>query len=144
MRLYCEHGALTAQIRAMQHEGRITLLHFPYDPDSRSGRTQIATPSYAQIRDLNLPIDDLPGTFADYSASRHLERIRTILGPQHRRDALHIDSAVKSGCAAFLTRDSHILGRRVVLEAELGLKFFNPDTDAVEIERFVSGNSGAV
>ena len=63
MRVYCEHGALTVEIKAWARTGRIELAHFPYDPDSHSRRILgIAEPSNAQIRDLNLPIKDLPGT----------------------------------------------------------------------------------
>jgi len=47
---------------------RIELVHFAYDPDSRSHHfSSIANPSAAQIRDLNLQIKDLPCTIADYS-----------------------------------------------------------------------------
>jgi len=36
MKIYCEHGALTADVRALQREKRIELVYFPYDPGSRT------------------------------------------------------------------------------------------------------------
>ena len=60
MRVYCEHSALHAKLRGLQREGRITLVGFPYDPNSRSRPIrQLALPSRAQIGDLNLPIGDM-------------------------------------------------------------------------------------
>jgi hypothetical protein len=66
---------------------------------------------------------------ADYRGSVHLSTICSILGAQHRRDALHVDSAFKSSCAAFVTRDSDILKHRPRLENLLGIKFFHPSED---------------
>jgi hypothetical protein len=89
--IYCEHGALTPQIRNLMRRTRIELFHFAYDPDSRSRHfSSIANPSATQIRDLNLQIKDLPCTIADYSGSCHFEEILSILGRTHWRDALHV------------------------------------------------------
>lgn len=144
MKVYWEHNsALSREIRRMQNRGCVELVHFPYDPESRSRHIRrIATPSGAQIRDLNLTIEDLPGTLADYSGSGHLEAIRSVLGREHRRDALHVDSAFKSGCAAFVTRDSDILDHKAYLERLLGMKFFHPEEDRDALRLFVSQDCG--
>ncbi len=144
MKIYCEHGALTARIKRLGRSGRIELVHFPYDPNSRSRRIpSIGRPSNAQIRDLNLPIMHLPGAIADYSGSGHFDQILSILGPEHRRDALHVDSAFKSGCSAFITQDSDILKRKARLESLLGIRFFHPDAELSHLEQFIAGDSGA-
>lgn len=135
MRVYCEHGALTVEIKAWARTGRIELVHFPYDPDSHTRRILgIAEPSNAQITDLNLPIKDLPGTIGDYKGSEHFEKILAILEREHRRDALHVDSAFKSRCAAFITRDSDILKHKVELLDLLGISFFDPDVELRDLE----------
>lgn len=142
--VYVEHSALTDQIRALARAGSIELIHFPYDPDSRSQHLpNRGVPSAAQWRDLNMPFSELPGTFDDYVGSEHLEAIVALIGRQNRRDALHVDSAFKSGCAAFLTRDTDILSQRAKLEQLLNLKFFHPDDDADNFARFVSQSVGA-
>jgi len=138
IKIYCEHSALSKQLREFQRQGRIELVHFPYDPDSRSRYLrQIAVPSAAQIRDLNLPYRDLPGTFEDYAGSPLLEAILRIIGQQNRRDALHLDSAHKSDCTAFVTVDSDILGYRAELGELLGMYLFHPVADEGALAEFV-------
>jgi hypothetical protein len=144
MKVYCEHGGLSRALRSLQRNGYIELVHFPYDPTSGSSYIGAAnTPSEAQLRDLNLPLSELPGSWNNYSGSEHLSEIREILGPQNRQDALHVDTAFKSGCSAFVTRDNGILVHRERLQAVLGIRFFHPDTDADELERYVSRDYGA-
>jgi len=106
MKVYCEHGALTKWLRVLQREGFVELVHFPYDADSHNSRTTTASiPSEAQLQDLNLTIQELPGALEGYRASEHLPEILQILGAQNRRDALHVDTAFKNGCSAFVTHD---------------------------------------
>lgn len=142
MRVYCEHGALTVEIKRWARTGRIELVHFPYDPDSHTRRIPgIAEPSNAQIRDLNLPIKDLPGTIGDYRGSEHFEKILAILGREHRRDALHVDSAFKSRCAIFITRDSDILNHKAQLLDLLGIRFFDPGVELSDLELLITRDS---
>ena len=54
VKIYCEHGALTSALRSLKRKGRIELVYFPYDPDSRAAAiTPTATASETQYRDLN-------------------------------------------------------------------------------------------
>jgi hypothetical protein len=119
MKVYFEHGALNRALRSLQRAGKITLIHFPYDPDSRSNPiSAIAMPSAAQYRDLNVRYDELGHCrYDDFVGSPMLSKIREIIGRENRRDALHVDSAYKSGCRAFVTQDRDILDRA----RELGL-----------------------
>lgn len=140
VRIYCETNALTAELKQWSQSGLVELVHFPYDSDSHTRRIpKIATGSAAQIRDLNLPIHDLPGTIGDWKPSEHFEEIRSIIGKeqQYRRDALHIDSAVKSGCLVFVTRDSDILKHKARLQDLLGIAFFDPKGELYDLEIFI-------
>ena len=115
-------------------------MQFPYDPCSHSGKKRrIAIPSAeAQYQDLHLPISDLPGRIADYSGLSKLEAVVQITGVENRRDALHIDTAFKNGCAAFVTCDrEHILSQSIELEQLLGIRFFHPDQHS-DLEQFVA------
>lgn len=141
MRIYCEHGALIPEIKAWARDRRIELIHFPYDPDSHTPHSQIAEPSNAQIRDLNLPIKNLPGPIGGYKGSEHFEKILRILGREHRRDALHVDSAFKSRCAIFITRDSDILKHKAELLDLLGIRFLDPDVELSDLELLINSNS---
>jgi len=85
---------------------------------------------------------DLPGTVSDYSSGRHFKEILSIIGPGNRRDALHVDSAFKSGCSVFITQDHHILDHRAQLEALLGIKFFHPVVGLSDLKGLIAGGPG--
>lgn len=146
MRVYCEHGALHAKLRGLQREGRITLVGFPYDPGSRSRPIrQMALPSRTQIDDLNLPIGDMKFRIGEMVASdKHVE-IERVVGRSNRRDVLHIDSAYRSGCVCFFTRDrGDILAKRAELESLLGVRFFHPDDDWDQFTNFLNATECSV
>jgi hypothetical protein len=128
-KIYCEHGAVPKGINKLGRDRHIEIVHFPYDPNSHIPKIAgIATPSSAKIRNLNLPIKELPGSLADYSGSTHFDEIISIVGSDNREDAPHIDSAFKHGCSIFLTKDKRdILAHRKELRRLLGIKFFHPD-----------------
>lgn len=135
--------ALTGDLRALRRDGRIELVHFPYDPGSRTRHiAPSATASDAQWRDLNTTWDELAGTWDDFAGSAHLPEIIRIIGPTDRRDALHIDSAYKTGCVAFVTADSDILDHKGEL-ALLGVRFFHSDRDSEELRRFIADRCGS-
>jgi hypothetical protein len=141
-KVYCETGALTKGVRGLCRELNVALVHFPYDPASHTPKFhEVAPPSRAEIRDLNLAIAELPGPISDYFPSEHFGEILQILGQQHRRDALHVDSAVKSACSAFVTQDTDILRQREQLETLLGIRFFS-DSELNELEQFLSRKVG--
>jgi len=135
--IYCEAGANPRLVKKRLCSLPVKIVHFPYDSKCHAIPAQ-PVPSAAQTRDLNLPIGELPGVLSDYSPSRHFEKILAIVGEKNRRDALHIDSAFKSGCIAFVTTDSDFLAHAQELESLLGIQLFRP-SDVKEIVRFVEG-----
>jgi hypothetical protein len=140
MKIYCEHGALSKSLRELQDLGTVELVQFPYDPDSQSRHlTTPDIPSAAQWQDLNLPWNKVTGLWRDFSGSNQFPEIMAIIGPQNRRDALHVDTALKNGCSAFVTCDTDILSKKERLEAALGIRFFHPENDRDELDHFVRG-----
>jgi hypothetical protein len=140
LRIYCEHNSLGPEIRELANRLNIELVHFPFDPHSQTRKANISAPSAAQICDLNLPIRQLPQNIEDYSGSEHLPAILSIIGDSHRRDALHVDAALRSSCSAFVTMDSDILKNAVALEHLLGIKFFRSDSQGLHsLRQFVEG-----
>ena len=137
MKVYAEHGALRHELEGFQQRGIIELVTFPYENKNRN-IPGLATPSAAQFRDLgNITIGQMNFRIGDMSASERYEEILSIVGPLNRRDALHVDSAYKSGCAAMLSRDRHIVGKAARLHALLGLRVFHPDVDWEGFVQFV-------
>jgi hypothetical protein len=143
-RIYCEAGALTREIKKLGQSEGIALVHFPYDPGSHTRKhTDIAIPSSAKIQDLNLPINDLPGVIADYSGSVHFAEVLSILGKQNWRDVLHVDSALKQGCLAFVTPDKgDIIEHKAELERVLGIRFFH-SSEWNNLEQFLASSGAA-
>jgi hypothetical protein len=137
-RVYCEHGAFRNELYQLQGDGRIELINFPYEMKIEK-KHQKAKPSNAKIADLgHAPLAEAHWPLAEFKGSEKLAQIRQILGKRTRRDALHVDSVYKSGCDAFMTRDSrHILAKAQALEELLGMKFFHPDGQWEEFVGFV-------
>ncbi len=145
VKIYCEHGALIPDLRLLLHGGLVELVHFPYDPGSLSRFLKPSSrPSLAQVQDLNLPISELgDNTVEDFQGSIHFADVLRIVGPGNRRDALHIDSAFKTGCAIFVTQDTDILAQSEQLEALLGIRFFHPYKDKEQLLVFIRAQNVA-
>jgi hypothetical protein len=136
----------------LRRRGRIVLVLFPYDGHNPGG-VQIATPSVVTA-DSTWLTADMTIPFSDMEGSEKFEQIRQIIrrekenlrkapagliGDQTEGDARHLDSAYKSGCRAFFTKDRRdILDHAAELEELLGLRCFHPD----EEERFMTFLSG--
>lgn len=130
MKVYCENGAISPGLKALQRSGVITLINFPHDPNSWSRAiSPTAKPSALQYRDIVLPTKvPFNCTYDELGVGSELyPRILAIVGGSNRRDALHVDSAYKSGCRAFVTADSDILARRTELEPLLSMVFLHPE-----------------
>jgi len=136
-KIYCEHGALTREMKELRRSGNVELVHFPYDPDSHTQKMAVATPSKARIGDLNLSMEELPGLLTDYVPSSRFSEILNVVGGANRRDALHVDSALKEGCVAFVTCDGDVLKHASELEILLGIKFYHP-TQYRDLQQYIS------
>ena len=77
-------------------------------------------------------------TWADFKGSEHFSEIRRIIGSANRRDALHVDSAYKTGCVAMVTVDGDILDHKTEIEKLLPLIIFHPVNDDRRLMRLSS------
>jgi hypothetical protein len=133
-----EHGALRHELTSLQERGLIELFIFPYENKNRN-IPNMATPSAAQFGDLaNVTFEQMVFPFDEMSGSNKYQAILDIVGQRNRRDALHIDSAYKTGCKAFFSRDrKNIIRNAGRLHQLLGIRFFHPDTDWPDFLAFV-------
>jgi hypothetical protein len=129
LRVYCEHGAFTTELRKLKIQERVEVVLFPYE--ERARRVHWAVPSLAQVRDVErLTVDELSRwPINEFRGSSHLDAISRVIGNDNRIDALHVDSALKSGCACMFTKDSDIFSKRVELERLTGMRFLHPQND---------------
>ena len=83
-------------------------------------------PFEARWEDVNLSFGDAPGCYQDYVGSEKHSAIVAIVGAENRKDALHVDSAYKSGCVGFIGCDSDIMDKAAQLQELLGMRFLRP------------------
>ena len=148
MKVYAERNAMKPWLNKLSREGRITLMLFPYDGLNPPG-VEMAPPSVVTADstwltcDMTIPLSDMEGS-DKFEQIRQIirrakENIRKVpaglIGEQTEGDARHLDSAYKSGCRAFFTKDRRdILVHSTELEELLGLRCFHPDDE----ERFMT------
>ena len=103
-------------------------MHYPVDPNSRNRHIKkLAMPSEVNWEEANVRWENSDFTWESTKGSAHWREILKIVGSQNRRDALHVDSAYKTGCFCLVTRDSDILKVRKQLHTLLNLNIFSPE-----------------
>ncbi|MBI4488953.1 MAG: hypothetical protein HY694_07690 [Deltaproteobacteria bacterium] len=130
LKVYCDTGALREELKTLQDERKLILVMFPYENKNRK-IGDVGLPSEVTWDDLkNLTWDTLPGVWDDYKGSEKYNLIAAVVGKDNREDAMHLDSAYKSGCQCFFTRDkADIYSKRKTLEGLLGMKVYHSDED---------------
>jgi len=136
MKVYCEHHAVRQWQRDLHKKGRITLVLFPYDQRTRRIK-EVATPSVAIWKELNITWDEADFSWDEFSPSPHYSDICNIIGEENIRDVKHVDSAFKSKCQCMLTCDNDILSHSQELEELLNIVFFHPDNHREEFIAFL-------
>ena len=126
--MYCDTGGFRKELKDLEQQGRIILVMFPYENINRK-ITGLGLPSQATLGDLkNFTLETLPGALEDYKGSEKCPAIERVVGRENRVDILHLDSAFKSQCSSFLTRDKNdILFNKAFLEELLGMRIFHSD-----------------
>ena len=154
--VYCERSAMRTWIAALEREGKIACVLFPYDDAKHPRGVQLATPSVVTCDSTSVTFD-MSIRISDTGPSEKLEQIRAIIrranekrimapaglmGEKTEGDARHLDSAYKSGCRAFLTTDKQdILTHAAELERLLSLRLFHPDDDEQRFYELVGAAS---
>lgn len=109
----------------------------PYDSNDRRKkrpRVRVPCPSEAQLNDCHIRWDEADFTSDDFSGSFVYPQLQKIIGPDNRRDILHLDSAHKMGADIFLTSDKDdILSKRNQLEQIICYKIYHTPTERAEV-----------
>ena len=128
--VYCELGAISSALKQLQHHEKIRLVHYPFDFAQSSKVKPTAAPS-GYWEDAGLQWQKSSHPWEAFGGSAKLAEIVAIIGKEHWQDALHVDSAFKTGCVCFVTEDTDILSVRDELHQSLGLPIFRPTDDAL-------------
>ena len=128
------YGGIRKGVGELERAGVISVHQLKYENRSRR-ISKGAIPSDLKYDDpINYTYDEL-GTTEGLSTLTYDElggvnssfiQIQEIIGPQHRTDAQHFDSAHMSGCKVFLTSDKgDIWSKRGPLYALTGIRVFH-------------------
>ena len=138
-KVFCEDGATTKAVRALQDQGLMTLERFPYER-SKNRRIRDHSQPSRLTADMSSLTCDNSRVRTDCWESNQFAEIRRILGGKGQEfDARLIDAAYKSGCVAFVTPDKRdIVSNKVALTGLTGMRFFHAD-DVAALGEFLRG-----
>ncbi len=140
-KLYLDNGANVKIFKDLH--SKCEFIVSPYDHESsrrKDIKWTLGNHSEVHWDDCNWPWEDDNQAWDDHVGSQHLVEIYAIIGvdPQNRRDGLHLDSAFKSNCVAFLTSDKKdIWQNREALQNLLGYRIFHPISELNELKQFI-------
>lgn len=138
VKIYCDTGGYPQGLKSYERQGMVEIIMFPYENVNKKIRRK-GKPSQARWSDLNnFTWKDMNGSWSDYIGSNKFEKIKKIIGSENYEDILHLDSAYKSGCKVFFTRDRNdIINKRDELEKLLDIKIYHPNNDWEVFEKYI-------
>lgn len=124
IKIYCEDGALTKEIKELRTTENIELFVFPFENKNRKV-SRSNKPSMLTWDNKFITWDDTSIKFNDTDKSELFEGIAEIVGENHLNDIRHIDTAYKETCIIFISPDKDdIVSKAKALEKLTGIKFF--------------------
>ncbi|MCK6607390.1 MAG: hypothetical protein L6Q46_03690 [Flavobacterium sp.] len=131
IKIYCEEGALTKDIKALKKEPDILLLSFPFD-----NKNKITTYSKKPTEltcDNTFITCDSDIIIGDTIASEKFEEISKVIGRKHYSDIRHVDTAYKESCQLFISPDKgDIIANKERLKEITNIDFFHcQDIDSI-------------
>ena len=94
IKVYCERGAFRKELKSLEKDGLVRLLHFPYEGRNRKV-AETDTPS-TLTADMTCWTADSMIRISDMCESDRYSEVLRCVGGNNWRDALHLDSAYKS------------------------------------------------
>lgn len=138
IRIYCEDGAMTKEIKAMKASGDIELVSFPFENINRKV-IRVNNPSDLTADSTFITADDTSILVSNTEHSDLYAVIGKIIGRGNFNDIRHVDTAYKEKCAIFVSPDKgDIISKSEELHKLTGMKFFHC-RDIESIEKYVAG-----
>ena len=157
MNVYCDTGGFRIELREMELVGLIKLHQVKYENRNRRLQTGGFSSNLTYDDSLHYTYNDLKkdGFFSSGSitcdemraatARSRFTELLELVGPDKKQDARHLDSAITTGCVAFLTSDrDDIACKKEVLLASFGLHVFHVTHDWHAFMSFVENHRPAV
>lgn len=136
IKIYCEAGAMTTEVKKLKTLENVELIGFPFESKNRKVFTA-SKPSELTCDNNFITADNSNIKVSDTERSEKFKEIAKIIGENHYNDVRHIDTAYKENCKIFISPDKgDIIDKAVELEKLTGIKFFHPNSIA-EINRAI-------
>lgn len=135
IKIYCENGALSKEIKALKNLDDIELLYFPFENFTRKAKRS-NKPSELTCDNSFYTADDNKIRISDTVGSNIYDLIVRIIGKNNIHDIKHVDTAYKENCQIFISPDKgDIINKAIDLEKLTGIKFFYcGDLDSINAE----------
>jgi len=136
IKIYCEAGAMTTEVRNLKTLKNVELIGFPFESKNRRVFTASQPSELTSDNDF-VTVDNANIRISDTDKSEKFDKIAKIIGENHYNDVRHIDTAYKENCLIFISPDKgDIIDKAIELEKLTGIKFFHP-SNIEEIKRAV-------
>lgn len=123
IKIYCEDGAMTKEIRSLKQRDNIILISFPFENYNK--RTVDSKLPSNLTCDSTFITADSDMLISDTVHSEIFDSIKRIVGSNNFNDIRHIDTAFKEKCKIFISPDKDdIINKGTDLENLTGIKFF--------------------
>ena len=124
IKVYCEDGALTKEIKGLRDSEVIELVVFPFEVKSRKIE-RADNPSMLTVDNTFITCDDTRIKIENTDESEIFDKVAVIVGKNHFNDIRHIDTAYKERCQIFISPDkTDIVSKADDLERLTHIKFF--------------------
>lgn len=123
IKIYCEDGAMTKEVKNLRSENHIKLFSFPFE--NRNRKTKNVPKPSRLTADSSFVTADSIINIGDTIKSNKFIDIEKVVGKENFNDIRHLDTAYKNGCQIFLTPDKKdIANKKKELEKILGISIF--------------------
>lgn len=137
IKIYCEDGAVTKEVREIGKSTKFTLISFPFE--NRNQRTTDATrPSHPTADSTFWTADNTRIKIGNTSFSEISNEVKDIIGLENFNDIRHFDAAYKEGAKIFITPDKKDIASKADSLFKISrIKVFHCD-NITEIKKYCS------
>ncbi len=137
IKIYCEDGSMTKDLKSLGKEENVTLISFPFENRNKC-TTDATKPSRLTCDSTFFTADNNKVKISDTVESDKYDQIKQIIGKQNLYDVRHFDTAYKEGCQIFVTPDKKdIVSKANELYELTGIRVFHCEDIESIIECYV-------
>ncbi|MCR9181398.1 MAG: hypothetical protein NXH73_00580 [Flavobacteriaceae bacterium] len=135
IKIYCEDGAMTKEVKKLKNDSSILLISFPFENSNKKTFSSKKPTELLASSGFTLASSSI--RLSDTIQSEKYEEIKNIVGEKNFNDIKHIDTAYKEKCRIFISPDKKdIVNNGEEFNKITGIKFFYSE-DIEEIKKYI-------